>query len=382
MITRLVIKNFKAHRDTDLELKNLTILSGINGVGKSSALQALLLLRQSHEQGTLEQRLQLNKPHCCIHAAKDAICESADNDTISFVLETEGGAKQEWSFTPKKNDLTGDYIPVSGTPPAAAERGAFNVFGECFQYLAALRMVKNESDQFLVERKQLSKERGQAELTAQFLYYWGAEKKWKIFSDKMRHPSRPGENDLLSQTTAWEREISAGVNVVPEKTGQSYAIKYKFDVEGAFTSEFSADNAGFGLTYALPVIVAILSAQKDSLILIENPEAHLHPRGQSKLAELIALAAQEGVQIILETHSDHILNGILVACKKFENDKGGIDKKSVAIHHFSRSEDGRRANVAQIPILNDGKINEQPKDFFEQTEKDLRYLVIGTDTEN
>ena len=52
------------------------------------------------------------------------------------------------------------------------------------------------------------------------------------------------------------------------------------------------------------------------LIVIENPETHLHPKGQANLAKLIALVAEQGVQIIIETHSDHIINGLRVATKQ------------------------------------------------------------------
>ena len=70
-------------------------------------------------------------------------------------------------------------------------------------------------------------------------------------------------------------------------------------------------------------------------MLIENPEAHIHPYGISKLAELICIAAEAGIQIIIESHSDHIINGILVQSKRFETSKGekGINKENLKIIH-------------------------------------------------
>jgi predicted ATPase len=63
-------------------------------------------------------------------------------------------------------------------------------------------------------------------------------------------------------------------------------------------------------------VVACLAASPGSLLLLENPEAHLHPRGQTAMAELIARTAAAGAQVIVETHSDHVLNGVRLAVKR------------------------------------------------------------------
>lgn len=85
----------------------------------------------------------------------------------------------------------------------------------------------------------------------------------------------------------------------------------------------NALNMGFGVSYSLPIIVALLSAREGDILVLENPEAHLHPRGQRKIGELVALAAANGVQIFMETHSDHVLNGIRLSVrnKKISSDK-------------------------------------------------------------
>lgn len=373
MIQNLTIKNFKAHSNTSLELKNLNILSGINGVGKSSVFQALLLLRQSQENNVLSRGLQLNKPYCYIGDFSDAIYQYADNDTIEFILNSIENGNQSWKFRPDKNNLRKDFIPIVGTASNNVEN--ISVFNDNFHYLSASRMIKSESSTFSVESKRmLSIEKGQAELVAHFLFYWGKEKKEKVRFENLIHPST-ADKDLLSQTTAWEREISPNVNVVPVKNENSYSIKYSFNKQGDKTNEYSSENVGFGLSYALPIIVAALSSDQNSLILVENPEAHLHPRGQSELAKLLALAAQSGVQIIIETHSEHIINGVLVACKKFEKGEKGIEKDLVRIYNFKRDEDKHCAIAERIIILADGKVDRQPEDFFEQTEKDLNYLL-------
>ncbi len=90
---------------------------------------------------------------------------------------------------------------------------------------------------------------------------------------------------------------------------------------------------GFGLTYVLPVITAILGAHRGDLLLIENPEAHLHPAAQCAVVRLCALAAQNGIQLLIETHSDHFLNGVRVAVKQSE-----IAPEETSILFFDREE--------------------------------------------
>ena len=100
MITALRIKNFKAHKDSVLTLSNLTLLCGQNGVGKSSVLQSLLLLRQTHQKKRLSNGLDLNSPLCYIGKAKDALYQYADDEHITFVLQNESG-EFSWTFDSK-----------------------------------------------------------------------------------------------------------------------------------------------------------------------------------------------------------------------------------------------------------------------------------------
>lgn len=133
----------------------------------------------------------------------------------------------------------------------------------------------------------------------------------------------------------------------------------------------SAINTGFGITYVLPILVALLSAKKDSLILIENPEAHIHPKGQAILMELMAKAVDAGVQVVIETHSDHIVNGGLVAVNK-----GIIDKDKLSLYYFERDEHEHVAVGHQLNVKSDGHISPAPpQGFFDQIDIDLQVLA-------
>ncbi|AXB55215.1 AAA family ATPase [Flavobacterium fluviale] len=380
MITNLRLLNFKSHKDTVLSLGNLTVLSGQNGVGKSSIIQSMLLLRQTNQKNRLDSILDLNSPLCFIGKSNDAIYRFPNEEFENLIGIVLADEKLEYSwifeipryqnkaYLKRKNDVidSDGYENIS-------------LFNNNFQYLSALRGIEYITDDYAVEfQKQISVNEGKGELVAQFLFEYG--KKLKVI-ESLRHPLEK-DDFLLSQVSAWEREISNNINVVAIPFGDSYDIKYSFDTvqsEEMFGSvdELSKKNVGFGLSYVLPIIVAILSAEKDSLLLIENPEAHIHPYGISKLSELICIAAQAGIQIIVETHSDHIINGILVQSKKFETSKGekGINKENLKIYYFERDEIEHKTNAIPINVLDGGRTENRVIGFFDQIGKDLRELI-------
>lgn len=373
MITELQIENYKSHKNTLLPLGALTLLTGINGSGKSSAIQSLLLLRQSYKRQRLGEALVLNDSLCAVGTGKDAVYQSAEEDYLQFSIRTDK-ANYQWKYRAIENK---DFLPIlKGMEAIEPEPTDLALFTNHFHYLSAGRLpeFKYEREDLLVENEgQISLRRGYGELVAQFLYHYGD----KLKVNKLLLNPNSDYDDLIHQVTAWEREISPSVNVLPEKVGESYTVRYSFDRNDLLgsTDSFRSENVAFGLTYALPVIAVLLAALPGSLVLIENPEAHLHPRGQSKLAELIALAAQSGVQVVVETHSDHIINGVLIACKKYEEEQVGIDRECVKLLYFGEKDRRHASTLTQIPILEGGKLAVQPSGFFDQTNQDLTYLM-------
>ena len=93
---------------------------------------------------------------------------------------------------------------------------------------------------------------------------------------------------MLDQVTAWMGDISPGAFIRIEGYEEMDLMRLSFGFERADTAGdvryYRSTNVGFGLTYTLPVLVALLSSPAGALVLLENPEAHLHPRGQSRLA--------------------------------------------------------------------------------------------------
>jgi predicted ATPase len=371
MIKRLRIQNFKSHKDTDLELNYLTVLSGQNGVGKSTFIQSLLLLRQTFSKNRLSEILDLNDPLCFIGKTKDALyqfSEKEDHETIFFELHDTIG-KFSWLFDASKEAT---YLEIKDTNSENSNLESLSLFSKNFQYISSARSAEYKSDDYSVNiLNQLSLKEGRGELAAQYLFKNG--KTLRVLESILHKTEK--DPYLLSQATAWGREICKDVNIEPENIGDTYNIKFSFDTKFGPTDLQSNKNVAFGLPYSLPVIIALLLSKEGSLILIENPEAHIHPYGLAKLAELICRAAHAHIQVIIETHSDHIINGILVQCKRNEiNNKEGINKDLVTMYHFDIDE--KHTTIpSQVSIDSNGRIKNRPSGFFDQIGKDLRNLI-------
>ena len=112
--------------------------------------------------------------------------------------------------------------------------------------------------------------------------------------------------------------------------------------------------------------------EPDTLILLEHPETGLHQRNQTKVGELLALAANRGIQVIIETHSEHVLNGIRVAIHG-----GKLDPKNVQLNHFQQQRKLGQAvtEVISPGIDRNGRIDQWPDGFFDEWDKSLEALL-------
>lgn len=351
------------------------MLTGVNSSGKSSVLQSLLLLRQSYLQGTLDEGLILNGDLLSVGLCQDALCQDAEEDYIGIGLDF-GNSGSLWKWDASDGMMGKDFLPCIEKPATELWKEE-PLFGNDFQYVSAARMEPSESyplNTNMVEvKRQLSQRYGKCELVAHFLHYYGKEKKQAVLPELIH--AHGEETDLLSQVSMWEHVVSPEVVVEPGKGEKNYTLKYSYHTRGDRSASFSATNVGYGLSYALPVVVGLLASKKGSLVLIENPEAHLHESAQAELGILIARAAQAGVQVVVETHSNHVLNGILVATKRFEEGLPGVDREQVKLYYMKRSAETMRSEKEEVKIVGDGKIDYQPDGFFNRQDKDMSYLL-------
>lgn len=369
------LQNYKCFEQQVLEFNTLTLLSGLNGTGKSSVLQSLLLLRQSYQQNLLQTTgLALNGDLVHIGTAKDALFEGAKEDVIGFDLALDDDTtKGTWRFNyDREADVLAlvpndpDIRDIISNPDAIY---CSSLFGNNFHYLQAERLGPRrffETSDFLVrQRKQLGPA---GEYTAHFLEIFGKE---SIGSSVLSHPKAVSDT-LQDQVEAWLGEISPGTRIsLASNTGtDTISLQYSFITEKQVSDKYRAINVGFGITYVLPIIVAVLASAPGALLLIENPEAHLHPQGQARMGELLALAASCGIQVVIETHSDHVLNGIRLAVHR-----GALPPSMVQLHFFQRSQQDGQALVTSPRIDRSGRIDRWPDGFFDEWDKSLEVLL-------
>ena len=362
MIHNLSLINFKAFDALSLSLGNFNLLAGLNGMGKSTVIQALLLLKQSFTSPA-NQALLLNGEYAQLGFGKDILYENATEDLIGIGVKTDN-ASYDMSF---QYEADSDKLKAVGAVPAPGEM--FALLNRIF-HLSADRITPKSSYSITAPETVDKRDFGKDGVYAlQYLERNGSvpiKNKALLLGDE-------SQNSLLRQVSKWMEIISPGANVevLVNKALQSAELRYSFRHGTEVTNSYRSVNVGFGLTYVLPVIVQLLAAEPGDVLLVENPEAHIHPAGQSRLGELMARAASCGVQIIVETHSDHFLNGLRLAVKR-----NVLPAGQVRLFYFQKNpENGYRHTVTSPVIGSDGQLDHWPKGFMDEWENMLLELL-------
>lgn len=359
MINYVQVENFKSIKKLALPLENLNLFFGMNGMGKSSVIQALLLLRQSfwenHKSGL--DYLYTNGDMIQLGTGKDIFCQSGASDIIRFYIQYSNNVKYDCQYKYELEEPDSDQLVRIGAEKN--EDYTVSLFSERFSYLGA---------EHLGPRKQYSienwKKNGVVKLgtTGEFVVPFLA-----LEGEKIRIPDemclKTGKtNRLIDQVSAWMAEISPGIRISAEllPTIEKAKLAISYSGDRLVSDAFLPVNVGFGIPYVLPLIVELLISNRDSLLLIENPESHLHPKGQTMIAKLISLAAAHGCQIICESHSDHVINGVRVAVKK-----GQISSKKVGVSFFSKNSD-QETKVDNVYVDNKGNLSGYPAGLLDE----------------
>lgn len=359
MINYMQIENFKSIKKLVLPLENLNLFFGMNGMGKSSVLQALLLLRQSFWENYKSNLdcLYTNGEMIQLGTGKDIFCQTGESDFIRFYIRFNDDAVYDCRYQYEPHNPDSDQLMRVSTEKS--EKYEVPLFTDGFSYLGA---------EHIGPRKQYStenwKKNGVARLgtMGEFVVPFLA-----IEGEKIRIPDdmclKTGKtNRLIDQVSAWMAEISPGIRISAEllPTIEKAKLAISYSGNRMVSDTFLPVNVGFGIPYVLPLVVELLISGEDSLLLVENPESHLHPKGQTAIAKLISLAADHGCQIICESHSDHVINGVRVAVKN-----GLISSKKVGVSFFSKNEE-QETKVDNIYMDTRGNLSDYPSGLLDE----------------
>ena len=321
MIKRIKLHGFKSYVDQELEILPLTVLTGLNSSGKSSIIQAIRVLENVVAYEDKEKAFhQLN-----IGNVNEVINPNSGNN-MEIVSFPDDNLNHFTKYSFSDTIYVGPFpkiIYVSASRKGAAATIPMNSSFELGpEGDNVLNVIDHNYDTILND-----------------ILQDGAE--GKTF------------NYVLS---GWLQKISPGVKFESR-------LERKADVSYSLYDQHRASNVGFGLSYTLPVIVALLlgTIENDTLVMIENPEAHLHPKGQYELSRLICLCVEAGAKVIVETHSDHLFDGIRIFCKESET---SFNKK--VISYWCQLNEDKCTTVEAVKISEKGVVNNWPQGMFDQ----------------
>ena len=390
MISELLLDNFKLFgKETRFSgLKKINLLTGVNGRGKSSVLQPLLLFKQTLIRSRSSRQIFLSGSFVDLGNAADVKHVDAsitkpirigfqdDENRYVYTLAIAGENNQSLDiqkFECKGSqqasvDVDEDTIFHNLVPQTANNNKLILPFEDVI-YISAERIgpkmsFSPSSDDWIDKR---------GEHTIQMLYERRYEKVDEsiiegmkdFFYDIDEDELSPAVNDVLNfWMTKMFGPSSATVNYI--EAANIYALGLSTEQKGG-KAVFKPTNVGFGYSYALPILISGLTADKGTILIVENPEAHLHPSAQSMITKFLGLVANRGVQVFIETHSEHILNALRVMVVQ-ENMKAN----NINVMYFDRELEDY---FETITIEGNGKLDHWPANFFDQAEKDLNVLL-------
>ena len=356
MIRSLEIHNFKAFERIALRFGQLTVITGVNSSGKSSVLQAIALAEIASTAGP---RVHLNGSlGLALGEAQDVLNHRATEQLIEFIVTGDTGTNIFRLEIPQA-DRSVVLERVDIDPQTSSREWYVGT------YLCAERLGPRDHSEVAGD----GADRVDVGVQGQFTAYVLARFSRHRVQDLMLHPSSVGSSiapTLEAQSEAWLSSIVRPVRLQATWLPQANAATLRFR-DMYVTSEWTRPgNVGFGLTYTLPIIAAALGSTAGSVFIVENPEAHLHPAGQSQIGRFLVRLAATGVQVVIETHSDHVLNGIRLAV----TDENLLAAKDVAIHFLGPDE----SDSTEITLGSTGTLDLWPSGFFDQAEHDLAEL--------
>ena len=371
MITKLRIQNFKCfEEEREIIFSRFNILYGKNGRGKSTVTQSLLMLSQNvKKKDTLTNDVSLKGELIDLGNYTDVLNRYTKSNQINIGISTDvdlelflsyGKSKLGPTMLHMEDSWHGDTRLVSSvgtdgqdsmdTKNSGPMSGikALETFRQ-LKYVSANRRgptnYEERQDDFYYDDIGVNGERLINSLA----------KKSPEFIEKLQEAL----SYILSGATIHinNEENSDNIELLIDSMDDSLGFK--------------PTNVGYGYSCVLPIIFQLLTASEGCSVIIENPEAHLYPGAQSRLVEwMVAVATEKQLQIIIETHSDHIINGLRIAIKN-----KNIDRDDVSIQFFDRKGAMYSPDILTIRVDANGTLSDNPIDFMDEWTRQMLALL-------
>lgn len=337
MIKSLHINGFKSFSDETLKLKPLTILTGLNSTGKSSCFQAILMaMFYKRSQNTvgliggselLDFQFEANRNRYT-NAKKIGVSIVLDSGETLVLHSVQGLATA--SYPPEiQFDLEDNVYYLS------ANRLGYSLD---FETISPLYKVGLQGE-----------------------YVFGT------FEEEKSRSLEPGvvrdrESSTLSSQLNWWLEYILGIKMeMDSEKISSSKVKFFFKSDGLTNIE--PRYLGVGVSYLAKILITCLRANRDDVLMIENPEIHLHPAAQARLMEFFVMIAGAGRQVLIETHSENMLNKARYAVYKHQ-----IDASKVVLFY----KDSITSPFIQLEYKEDGTYSQDfPVGFFDATLEEM-----------
>lgn len=354
MIKNVHIKGFKCFDDEVIDFSNLTVITGPNSSGKSSLIQAVLINLNHTNLPDTEVKQYLDGLGEFIDLKNKKLNPQELLIDMSLQDGRELKYKRNSSMLQFNNlmELTNNNNYVD------------NIYS---WYLSANRQSIGETN-----FGQNPVEGAYCGINAQYIAnYYYFHKESEVATELRKKEATA--NTLEAQINYWlsyicDTELSLNIDKI---TSTLYRAYYKIAGQ-----EYKPQNLGAGVSYLVAILTKALLIRDDvqEVFIIENPEIHLHPKSQARLAEFFAFVARTGRQIIIETHSEHIINKL---CYCVFNKQ--IESSQVVIQYRNPEK------FEKIEILTNGKLNNEnneenfPSGFFDATLDDLFKINLANE---
>ena len=354
MIQSIHIQNFKSIENQIVDFKPLTILTGTNSAGKSSVIQAILFYinRANHN-------VVLNNYLHSLGTQRDLFFVNASKKQCTILPIINGKEmlpmNMVFDLDTTQNDKVSSTQNAKWTPK----------FEQDIFYLSANRIGQENICQIQDNIK--------IGISGEYIFgFYEFYKNIRLENEKLIRKEANAES-LNAQVNFWLNKI-LDLNLMPlTQKIDNIRVKvsyHNFDLDGAEMSPF---NLGAGVSYLTKILILGLSLKEGDILIVENPEVHLHPKAISNFAEFFMFLANGGIQVILETHSEHIINKM-----RYFVFKGQLSSKEVQIYYrerFDKPFDSIRINDKGKYINIDNKIIEFPAGFFDSDLDELLEMM-------